>query len=82
MGNPQTAKSTEAEEEIRQSMETVLKARCQAFGAPVAIVGTQSAAVLLLNVLQNADIPLAGIYEKALILQSFKVWKSGPGKLE
>ncbi len=65
MGNPQTVETTKAEEEVRQSMETVLKARCQALGVPVAIVGTQSAAVLLFNVLQNAQVPLAGIYEKS-----------------
>lgn len=65
MANPQIVETPDADEESRQSMETVLKARCRAFGAPLAIVGTQAAASFLLKTLQTTEVPLIGIFEKS-----------------
>lgn len=65
MGNLHKIQSTEELDETRKTLETVLAARCRAFGTPVAVVGTQSAAVFLLKILSEADIPLAGVFEKS-----------------
>ncbi len=65
MADPQPVTAMDNSDESRQSMEKVLMARCRAFGAPVAIIGAQSAAASLLKIIQQADLPLAGIFEKS-----------------
>lgn len=42
-----------------------LYTRCKGLNARIAVVGCRESALILLNVVQNTDIPFAGIYEQA-----------------
>ncbi|MFQ5481491.1 MAG: class I SAM-dependent methyltransferase [Nitrospinaceae bacterium] len=52
--NPQT----------RQTVQNLLAARCRALGTPVAVVGTNSSASLLLAALAQGGAPLAGVFDR------------------
>ncbi len=65
MGNPHAVETPDKSSEFRQSIIRILSARCRALNAPIAVVGTQSAASFLLELLESEQLPCAGVFDKS-----------------